>query len=237
MASRNSMKSAFDMALDFLFPRQCVNCRKEGSLLCPYCKSLCLRFTTEACLEGHSGSSDVTESQRCERCSFSIPNVDDILIAFIMEGTISKVVHSLKYRDTRSIAPLLSDLLVEMPGVSRLAADRVIPMASHKQRERARGYNQAELLARGVAQRLGLPLDLKTLKKVKNTASQITMRSREERMLSVRDAFHASESAKGLRFILVDDVITTGATISAAAEQLKGAGALSVAVLGLAREL
>jgi len=111
-----------------------------------------------------------------------------------------------------------------------------VPVPLHPLRRRERGYNQAELLARHAARRFGVPVARDAVRRVKDTPTQ-TRLDRRQRAANVRGAFKAAPAAalKGLHVALVDDVLTTGATTSACARALLGAGAASVRVFTVAR--
>jgi ComF family protein len=118
-------------------------------------------------------------------------------------------------------------------------ADMVIPVPLHANRQRERGYNQAELLARAFARLQGLPVRNDILKRARATEAQ-TRLARVERRRNVAGAFAltsptAAAAVHGKRIVLVDDVTTTGSTIDAAAEPLRAAGATSVWGLAVAR--
>ena len=158
------------------------------------------------------------------------------------DGVLRDIIHALKYQGRRSTAPPLAALMKQQ-GASVLAgADAVVPVPLHPARERERGFNQAEDLARG----LGLPV-ARVLRRVKSTRPQVDL-SADERKVNVSDAFVcrgaaslsavASAKAEALPMgviVLVDDVTTTGATLDACARVLKVAGAREVRALTAAR--
>ena len=110
-----------------------------------------------------------------------------------------------------------------------------MPVPLHPRRMRSRGYNQSELLARSLARETGLDLDVSSLSRVKNSGPQVGG-NRELRRSNVEGSFQCGVDLTGRRIILLDDVTTTGSTLSACASELKGAGASSVWGLVLARE-
>jgi len=128
---------------------------------------------------------------------------------------------------------LLHEYLEENP----VPADILVPVPLSPRRRRVRGYNQSALLARELARRLGLPVDDKTLARVRSTASQAETANAEARKLNVKGAFQCKGGAlQGKEVLLLDDVATTGATLSACAQALRDAGAASVWALTFARE-
>ena len=111
-----------------------------------------------------------------------------------------------------------------------------MPIPAHRARARERGYNQAELLARAFSEQISFPLDADILIKTKDTPSQISLKGRE-RLWNVKDSFGVQNAAalEGRTILLVDDISTTGATLSEAARVLKQAGAKKVIGLVVAR--
>lgn len=145
------------------------------------------------------------------------------------ESTLRDIIHALKYERRRSIAPRLSALMAEHGTEVLRDAHIVIPVPLHARRQRQRGFNQAEDLARG----LGLPM-VRALARVRVTRPQVDLPA-EQRRENVRDAFQALGRVDGHVIVLVDDVATTGATLDACARVLKNAGARDVRALTAAR--
>jgi ComF family protein len=147
------------------------------------------------------------------------------------EGVGKEVVHALKYRGYKKIVPrLATPLMLQALGDVRI--DAVVPVPLHRSRLRKRGFNQAELLARGVAAEINAPLS-DTLKAVRSTRDQVEL-SAAQRRANVSGAYRASALLRG-QVLLIDDVFTTGATMSACASTLVHAGAQEVHALSLCR--
>lgn len=146
------------------------------------------------------------------------------------EGVGKEIVHSLKYQGyTRVVERLMAPLMVE---VSEHSFDVVSCAPAHKSRKRKRGFNQAELMGKAVAERIKVPFSDK-LEAVRKTRDQVEL-SADERRRNVEGAFRVREPLRG-NVLLVDDVFTTGATLSAGAEALMQAGADEVHALTLCR--
>jgi len=154
-----------------------------------------------------------------------------------MEGVIRQAVHSLKYHQVRAAAAqlgqLLADYLVGHPVPGRV----LVPVPLHPRRLRSRGYNQSALLAWEVSKLTGLPVREDLLARVKDAPPQVGLASVEERRRNVAGVFQCFGDVQDQAVLLVDDVVTTGSTMSACATALKSAGAASVWGLALAREV
>jgi ComF family protein len=149
--------------------------------------------------------------------------------ALLFTEPLRQIIHHLKYSDRVSLAKPLGNLMRDLLDAEQFHGTIVIPVPLHRARERARGYNQAELLAA----RLGRPVERRLLRRRKNTPSQTGL-SRAQRKRSLAGAFEVRGSFSG-SVIVVDDVYTTGATINEIAKTLKRAGAERVEVLTAAR--
>jgi len=147
------------------------------------------------------------------------------------EGVSKKVVHALKYHGYKRVVERLAvPLMLQAVGKGRF--DAVVPVPLHRSRLRKRGFNQAELLARGVAGRMKATVS-DTLEVVRSTRDQVEL-SAAQRRANVVGAYAATEPLRG-KLLLVDDVFTTGATMSACAATLHKAGAKEVHALSLCR--
>jgi len=160
-----------------------------------------------------------------------------IVAAYPFDGVARAAILALKYRQQRRLARLLAPGLIAALANRPLGVDVVMPVPLSRARATERGFNQSALLARPVAQSLGLPIDTTSLVRTRNTAQQTSLPARERRTNMV-GAFAVSEPRRvvGLRILLVDDVCTTGATIESCANTLLHAGASGVWALVLARD-
>ncbi len=160
------------------------------------------------------------------------------LAGFSYQGPTRKLVQALKYRRVRALAKSMADLLVEElaeEGTEFGAEAIVVPIPLSFWREGARGFNQASLLGEALAERLGLSFRKNLLRRVRDTLSQVSL-SKPERAKNIRGAFSVKTPLKGEDILLVDDVLTTGATGREAAKVLKKAGAGQVWVLTFAKD-
>jgi ComF family protein len=155
----------------------------------------------------------------------------------VLEDPVQEALHRLKYRRDVGLGDALS---VQFAGFCQslgLQADLVVPIPLGRERLRERGYNQVSLIARPLAYRLGLAFSTAALARSRETRSQVGL-SRERRRENVRGAFYAERSVvSGRTVLIIDDVATTGSTLSAAAAALRLAGANHVVALTVARAL
>lgn len=155
----------------------------------------------------------------------------------IYQGPLRKAIHGLKYHRNLALGDYFAPALVQVFSDQKWDIDLIIPVPLSPNRRRQRGYNQAEILAIPLALAIQKPLAPHALAKCRETPSQVGQ-SASERLGNVKDAFIAhSQSVSGHRILLIDDVITTGATLNACAEALFKAGANAVFGLTLARAL
>lgn len=174
------------------------------------------------------------ENGRCALCRLGANGFDTVYTFGSYEETLRELIHLFKYNRVRPLVRPLGQLLARAVPPER-QFDMVVPMPLHWRKRWSRGYNQSELLAKEIARMRGLPVG-KIVRRVKPTAPQAGL-SNSKRRLNVRGAFKIRDGAnvKGLRVLLIDDVLTTGATASACAKVLKRAGAKHVAVAAVAR--
>jgi competence protein ComFC len=189
-------------ALDLLFPPVCVNCGRVGSFLCA------------RCLE----SIPVALSR-------SVPGLDGVVTGTEFDGAVRAGVHELKYGGQKRLAEPLGTLIAQSLHDMAWPIDIVCAVPMHDDRLRERGYNQAFLLAQEVAHQLGWHLETAAVRRVRYTQSQVELNARERRE-NVAGAFVANPArVAGMSILLVDDVLTTGATVAACAD---AAGAICV---------
>jgi ComF family protein len=223
--------------LDLVFPAICPVCQTRlGSgrrdPLCGKCWDAIERLAPPWCeVCGAPGASP------CGPCAARPARWDYARSAARYEGPLREAVHALKFGGKRALARPLGALAVEQcAGTLLPEIDALVPVPLAWERERARGFNQARLLAERVGARLGVPLRPRWLVRVRTTLPQSDL-SADERRANVRGAFHASPRAAGRHVLVVDDVLTTGATLTECARALREAGAARIGVLTVARVL
>lgn len=149
---------------------------------------------------------------------------------------LASLLQALKFQRHDFLDDALASLLEETVRARDVAFDAVVGVPMQRKKERRRGYNQAELLARALARRIDVPCDMTLLAPRGERAAQSTL-ARRERAANVRGAFSASPQAKGKSVLIVDDICTTAATIRACAAALIEAGAERVCAVAVARAL
>jgi ComF family protein len=220
---------------------ECVVCegelpwRARKASCCAACWSSLPRLAATRCRFCAAPWSGVDADFVCGSCLAAPPPVDWTEAWGSYRGSLEKVLHAFKFKRHDFFAAPLAEL---MEGVLRvrgdLEFDAVVPVPMHRAKLRRRGYNQAELLARTLAKRIGVRFETSLLIKTRDHGAQSRL-ARGERAANVRDAFHASPRAASRRILLVDDVITTGETIRACARALVDAGAKRVAAAVVAK--
>src|SRR5919112_288458 len=216
--------------VDMFYPERCVGCeRRSSDVLCRGCFEALPRVGSPVC--GRCGLPTAFATFVCEACKNVDFGFESARAPLRYEGVGKEVVHALKYRGYKKVvARLATPLLLQIIGDGSF--DAVVPVPLHRSRLRKRGFNQAELLARGVAVEINAPLS-DTLKVVRSTRDQVEL-SAAQRRANVAGAYRASAPLRG-QVLLIDDVFTTGATMSACASTLMRAGAREVHALSLCR--
>ena len=200
----------FSSLMNLLFPPLCPVCKSptaQSGGLCPSCFA-----KLKPCLS--------SEKRRAS--------------AVVYDETSKLLVLRLKYADAPELSEMMGKMMAEAGGSVLTGADLLVPVPIHPRRLFSRKYNQAALLGRAVSKTCGVPCDPFALKRIKKTAKQET---RAQRFKNVDKAFAAvpSHSVRGKTVVVVDDVVTTGATFFSCAATLMAAGAKEVRLLTFAR--
>ena len=220
------LRSIKNPVLDFVYPPVCIACQTplqhSKHRICDECWNSIGRLSTVHPLY-----------QDTRRKLLAGGYVSDLVSVFVFEkeGAFQHIAHALKYGGYESIGRDLGMKLVENIIAWGMHADYLVPIPLHKAKQRERGYNQAEQIARGVSSVAGIQVLSGVVKRVKHTQTQTQLDS-DERKKNMQDAFAINDSrAKLLQrktCLLIDDVITTGATINSCARELLKAGASRV---------
>ncbi len=232
-----------DCLLDLFLPPCCALCgislsgQGRGEALCPACLAGITPLAPPHCPRcalpfATAGGSD----HLCEACSRRPPPFAWVGVAGLYAGTLRQAVHRFKFGGRLDLDRPLAALITRAAAaaVDDFAADVVMAVPLHSGRLRERGCNQSLLLAGKIGRRLGVPVVSRELVRIKATTSQQGL-PEPERRRNLRGAFAVRGCVRGRRVLLVDDVVTTCATVEECARTLRAAGAREVAVLAAAR--
>jgi len=216
-----------------LLTQDCLLCAdiSERNLLCDACAAELPRLPQERCPRC---ALPTPNSEICGRCLANPPHYDSTQSAFVYDFPLDRLIQSFKYGHQLALAAYLGRQIAAL--AEGVEADRIIPLPLHPERLRERGFNQALELARPVGRATGLPIDSQSCQRVRHTPAQAALAWRE-RVKNIRGAFHCTQDFSGKRLLLIDDVMTTGASLDECARTLKLHGAASVSVLVVARAL
>jgi len=232
------MTAAFSGLVDFLLPPTCGSCRTQverTDALCPSCWHKLSFISTPYCACCGVPFAVPTEAgSLCAVCLAEPPPWASARAALVYDEASRALIGRFKYSDHTFLAPTLLPWLERAVGEIRGEIDLIVPVPLHRYRLWRRRYNQSALLARLLSERISCPSALQALERTRRTRPQVGLEA-EERKKNVKNAFAAKPDVKDKRILLVDDVFTTGATLSACTKALLKAGAKDVRVLTLAR--
>ncbi|MFN7141071.1 MAG: double zinc ribbon domain-containing protein [Limisphaerales bacterium] len=241
------LKAWWDAALNLVYPPLCQICKsdratREEGYVCQQCWSGKdgVHFITEPYCRrcGLPFQGEITMQFECSNCQELDLQFTSARSAVIAKGLVLDVVHRYKYSKQVWFEPFLADLLVRqaVPVLRCEGWDLIVPVPLHPVKEREREFNQAERMAARLSRASGVPMNKNLIRRVQPTRTQ-TQLTKAERAANVRAAFALVRGKKlnGEKVILVDDVLTTGATTSACAKVLRQAGARDVCVWTVAR--
>lgn len=175
--------------------------------------------------------------QRCGQCLRQAPPYDHTLSAFIYSDPLKPLITRMKFSGNLALARLLGELVYEE--INTKISDMpeaILPVPLHPRRLKQRGFNQAIELARPLAKQMRIPVLIDAVERQVNTPSQTGL-SKKQRRRNLRHAFQVTQTLPYSHIVLLDDVITTGQTVSALAERLKSAGVKQVDCWSVARAL
>lgn len=217
------MNNALIQVFDFFLPRFCPGCNKKlSSKEQPICSE---------CLSSILIADDFRLQFEYDKKFAAEKIIKDFYARYVFETdkTLQDIIHALKYKKQFKLGTFLGEILSE--GVKNLnwQFDLIVPVPIHPLKKAERGYNQSDYIVKGLSKSLGIPYSTKLLKRTKHTESQ-THLAMTERAKNVANAFKVknTEQIKGKSFMLVDDVITTGATTQECGRALVNSGAKTV---------
>lgn len=219
--------------LDLLFPPYCGGCGSPGSRWCTTCHGnvkILNGIVCEVCGLPQDAPG------MCGACLIGRPRFRSLRAWAVFEDPVQSVLHKLKYRRDLSLGDAIAAAMMPFVHGLNWNMDMIVPVPLGKQRMRERGYNQVAMIAKPLAMGLGLQYSSHALVRRKETRSQVGL-NREERQKNVHGAFRADVGVKGKVVLIMDDVSTTGSTLSSGADALYAAGAKDVYALTVARAL
>lgn len=234
------VKFFFKNCLDLILPHCCLACGREvkqGGFVCQQCFTE-IDFITEPCCSICGIPFDYADHNSiCLDCMQNKPDFDLARAVFLYEGVARKMALAFKYADKIEAVSYFSQLMINAGSIFfKNKIDYIIPVPIHRYKLILRKYNQSALLAREIAKKTGIQISYDALIRNKNTKPQ-AMFHKKERFNNIKNVFkvNRTEIIKNQNLLLIDDVLTTGATVSECAKIMKAGGAEKVYVLSLAR--
>jgi ComF family protein len=219
-------KSIINPLLDFIYPPVCISCNTplpDGSQkICRSCWGAIPALTKD-----HSLYQETRGKLLAEGC------IDDLISCYVFEreGPFQHIAHALKYQEYKSFGVELGKQIGGLVRDWNVETDIIVPVPLHRIKHRERGYNQSEFIAQGIASIIGKPIIVDAVRRTRHTQTQ-TKLNLEKRYENMKDAFKtlpgASKKFYGKTCLLVDDVITSGATTNSCAREILAAGAKSI---------
>ena len=237
------------IALDFVFPAECVGCHEflgddRVLLFCRSCWNAIRPITAPACPQCGRPQLAVNVGGQappgiCRKCRQTPPFYDRAIAAAYYEGVLQEAIHQFKFKQKTGLGQPLAQLMLAHlpPDLDLRQYQAILPIPLHKTRQRQRGYNQSSMLAKYLAQHFRIALVVDNLRRIRATTPQWQTKGRKERQENVKNAFRLDHptTLQNKAVILIDDVMTSGATFNECAKTLKQAGVTSVLVLALSR--
>jgi len=199
--------SLLNSTVDLVFPPCCAGCARVDWAWCPHCDDDLRKLP-------------ITPIKRRGKY------VNGLLASGVHTGQLQQAVQALKYDGITSLAAPLAARLTTLLRRTNVTIDIIIPVPMHKTRTTQRGYNQAKLIARHVSEQAEIPME-EAIYRTRQTRSQVGL-NRGERRVNVAEAFQTQTVLRGQRLLIVDDVLTTGATLDACAQVARQAGAKTI---------
>jgi ComF family protein len=216
--------------LDMIYPVCCPVCSEivipKGERICPSCREK-LQYIKEPRCKKCSKPIEIEEKELCGDCEHKKFHFEKGYAVWVYDETMKRSIANFKYHNKKEYAKFYIDEIVRLYGsvIKKLSVDAIVPVPLHPSKYRERGYNQADILAKGIGKKLELPVISKLLLRTKKTLPQKKL-SDKERFRNLQEAFQYNEKVtdayqgKLTKVLLVDDIYTTGSTIEACSKQL-----------------
>src|SRR5436309_6216815 len=237
-----AQSSGLGALVSLLYPPVCTICGaniRAGAYLCDHCEGKAIRIVApfcQKCTEPFEGA--ITGAFTCANCAHRTIHYDAAVAAYRSRGIVREIIHDFKYGRQIYLRHLVARWLyaaLDDERLRNLRFDIIIPVPLHPTRQRERSFNQASLLAELLSAEISIQ-SKPALERIRYTTTQTAL-DRAERMENLHNAFRLRKNTtvQGLRVLLIDDVLTTGSTLSECARVLKRAGAISVHAATAAR--
>jgi competence protein ComFC len=231
--------------INLIFPIECLNCQSEDVWLCSDCLNKILTQAHQQTTCPICNAQGYNNAAVCPKCQ-KIYELDKVFIAADYENElIQKLIKTFKYNFIRDLSVPIAEIMINyfskinLINLKTLKLNQliIIPSPLSKKRLKWRGFNQSDLLARYIAEKLKIKYYPDLIVKTKHTQEQAEL-NREQRLLNVKNIFQLKKNCpniKGQSFLIIDDVITTGATLGEMAKLLKANGAKEIWALVVAK--
>jgi len=225
-----SIKDILHDFIDLIFPRYCEACHKglvgNEEIICTYCRILLPRIEADGL--------------NSEAINFKFAGTPEIksthsFLLFTKKGNVQHLLHALKYKGNKEVGLLLGFMFGQEMAASGIlpSAELIVSVPLHEKKKKSRGYNQSDLLAEGFSNATSIPWSGTILNRTKYTATQ-TGKSKTERRENVKGVFTVEKDINVRSVIIMDDVLTTGATLEECVQALKAAGCQEFYILTIA---
>lgn len=235
-------KSAGENLRSLIFPACCISCNKplwghRNPYLCATCLDKVTWLDNNCCkFCGYQSGKYIESPERCRECRGKDLKFTKAVAVVRYSGSIRKIIKAFKFHAESSLAMPMAALMHQRMLESEISeADLLIPVPLHDKRLRERGYNQSELLAREISRLCRIPYNKRCLLRTKNTAPQSMLRKKERRLNPLGAFMPGSADLTGKKILLIDDIMTTGSTVSECSRVCRAAGAAQINILVFAR--
>jgi ComF family protein len=220
--------------IDFVYPPRCASCDAQGTSFCSKCSDKVSLVKDSFC--SICGRIPVKTSI-CDQCRASLPAYSSARSWAVYAEPLRHALLALKYHSNLSLGNIFAEKLSEIVIQNQWQPEIIIPIPLSKSHLRTRGYNQAQQIAYPLSLLLNIPLETRGIKRVKETASQVKL-DRIERFKNLEDAFLGIPAKlKSKKVLLVDDIVTTGATLNSCSKAILAAGGSTVYCITVAQTL